>query len=68
LALSADLFLQGILNEPDFAGWFGALTQLQESHLVTLSALELMPQRFEGWHKRMLPQLEFTVIATVRSS
>ena len=57
LALSAQTFLQGIGCCPDFSTWFSSLPQQQETHFVASAALELMPQRFQGWRTRLTSQL-----------
>ena len=58
LALPASGFLDGYQNCSKFAEWFNSLSQSQETFVVLSSALDLAPQRLDGWRNKIISNLD----------
>ena len=65
LALKADKFLEYYNQVSSFSSWFNNLSQPQESFQVVLAALNLAPQRLEGWRDQVLSNLDNTLITVL---
>ena len=63
LALNVDEFLASYQKISEFSQWFNQLSQPQETFEVAKAALELAPQRLEGWRDQLISHLETSSIA-----
>jgi len=65
IALPAKNFLDNINSNIEFKKWFGSLTQLQESSIVALAALDEQAQKPENWKSLIATQVNQSVVITL---
>lgn len=68
LCLPAAQFVHFLKNQPEFAGYFNKLINIQEAYGVALAAAELQPLRPQGWRDTLYERALLAKVASLEEN